>query len=229
MQLDKHSHLAFSLLCVICDWNKREKVEDILGKHEAFFNLITYGKGTANSKASNYLGLGETEKAVFFSIATMDTALQIMAAINTTLQMDKPGHGILFLTEVRQGCYHKPVEFVSNANGGVTMQEDSSHNLIIVVLNRGYSEDVMDAARASGATGGTVLHARSCGAAGMEKFFGVTIAPEKEIMMIVTHNTASCGIMAGIAEKVGPETDACAISFSLPVNGVKGIPTVKIE
>ncbi len=229
MQLDRHKHLSISLLCVICDRNKRDKVEDILGKHETFFNLIAYGKGTANSKILNYLGLGETEKAVFFSILPMDTAHEIMEAINTKLQLVKPGHGILFTTKMRQGCYHKPVEFVSNANGGITMQQESSHNLIMVVLNRGYSEDVMDVARACGAKGGTVLHARSIGTAGMEKFFGITIAPEKELLMIVTQDTASCDIMAGIAEKVGPTTDACAISFSLPINGVKGIQTVKIE
>jgi hypothetical protein len=109
------------------------------------------------------------------------------------------------------------------------MQQDSPHNLIIVVLNRGYGEDVMDVARASGATGGTVLHARSCGTAGMEKFFGVTIAPEKEILMILVQDTNTRGIMSDIAEKAGPSTDAGAISFSLPVSGVKGIETRKMR
>jgi len=109
------------------------------------------------------------------------------------------------------------------------MRQDSSHNLIIVVLNRGYSEEVMDAARASGATGGTVLHARGYGMAGMEKFFGMTITPEKELLLIVAQDADTCGIMTGIADKVGPATDARAISFSLPLNGVKGIQTVKIE
>jgi len=229
MQSEKRSHLANSFLCVICDRNHHEKVEDIMEKQEAFFNLITYGKGTANSKILNYLGLGETEKAIFFSIVATEKAQQTMEIINTKLQMSKPGHGIVFITKVLQGCYHKPVEFESNTNGGTTMQQDSPYNLIIVVLNRGYSEDVMDVARAAGATGGTVLHARSYGMDKIEKFFGVTITPEKEILLILAQDTVSGGIMAGIAEKVGPSTDACAISFSLPVNAVKGFHTVKIE
>jgi hypothetical protein len=229
MQLEKHSHLKVSFLCVVCDRNKREKVGNILGKHETFFNLISYGKGTANSRILNYLGLGETEKAVFFSILSTEKVMQIVDAIDTTLQMSKPGHGILFTTKVHQGCYHKPVEFSSEVNGGIMVQEDSSHSLIMVVLNRGYSEDVMDVARASGATGGTVLHARGNGIAGTKKFFGVTITPEKEILLILARDAITGDIMAGIAEKVGPATDASAVSFSLPVNNVRGIRTTKIE
>jgi len=229
MRFEKHSHLAISLLYVICDRDKQERVEAILEKSETFFNLVTYGKGTANSRILDYFGLGETEKAIFFIALTADTGQKIAEILDAKLQLSKPGHGILFTTNVLQGCYYKPVEFINHADGGITMQQDSPHNLIIVVLNRGYGEDVMDVARASGATGGTVLHARSCGTAGMEKFFGVTIAPEKEILMILVQDTNTRGIMSDIAEKAGPSTDAGAISFSLPVSGVKGIETRKMR
>ena len=61
MQLEKHSYLEISLLCVICDRDKRQKVTDILEKHDSLFSLVSFGKGTANSKTLSYLGLGETE------------------------------------------------------------------------------------------------------------------------------------------------------------------------
>ncbi|HQP24723.1 MAG: P-II family nitrogen regulator [Saccharofermentanales bacterium] len=227
MQLEKHSYLEISLLCVICDRDKRQKVTDILEKHDSLFSLVSFGKGTANSKTLSYLGLGETEKAVFFNVLTTDRAYQIMDALDEALQLAKPGHGISFIAKVRQGCFRRLVEFVSDTNGGITMQQNSPHNLIFVVLNHGYSEDVMEAARTAGATGGTVLRARGAGAAGMEKFFGATIAPEKEMLMIVAQDDASGEIMSVIAEKAGPATDACAVSFSLPVNAVKGIHTVE--
>lgn len=223
MHLDKHKHLSINLLCVICDRDKHEKVGSILAKHETLFCLMAYGKGVANSKTLSILGLGESEKVVVFSILATNRALEATADLDTSLQFSKPGHGIVFTTNINQGCYHRPVEFVGDADGGKEMQKDSPYDLIIVVLNRGYSEEVMDVARASGAKGGTVLHARSYGTAGMEKFFGVTITPEKEMLMILAQADASCGIMAGIADKVGPETAACAISFSLPVNHAKGI------
>jgi nitrogen regulatory protein PII len=212
---------------VVCDRNRREKVEGILRSHEFFFNLVAYGKGTANSKVLSYLGLGETEKTVFFSIMPDGEARKAIDAVDSALQLEKPGHGIVFLMKLHHGCYHRPVEFAGETVGGMTMQQETAqaHNLILVVLNRGYSEEVMDVARAAGAKGGTVLHARGFGAAGMEKFFGVTISPEKELLMILARKDASCAIMSDIAEKAGPGTDACAISFSLPVEAVKGLRT----
>jgi nitrogen regulatory protein PII len=226
MRLEKHSHLAMSLLCVVCDWDRHGKVVDILEKNEAFFNLVSYGNGTASSKMLNYLGLDEARKAVCLSVLTADTAREVMDALDKKLKMEKPGRGISFIVEVEQGCYHRPVEFVKDTNGGIAMQQDSGHSLIMVVLNRGYTEEVMEAARASGATGGTVLHARGCGMCGMgepQKFFGMTIAPEKEMLIILAQAEISGDIMAGIAEKAGPSTEAGAVSFSLPVSAVRGI------
>ena len=94
----------------------------------------------------------------------------------------------------------------------------------MVVLNRGYSDDVMAAARAAGAKGGTILHARSFGS-GMETFFGVEITPEKELLMIVAACDTACDIMQRIAEQTGPETPAGALSFSMPLDDVRGLRT----
>lgn len=221
MQLQKHSHLEVSLLCVICDWDKRHKAMGVLGRHESFFNLITFGKGTASSKILAYLGLGETEKAVFISILGAGHSRQVLDELDQTLQLAQPGHGISFLAKVHLGCYHQPVEFFNDER--TAMEQSAPHNLILVVCNRGYSEDVIEVARTAGAAGGTVVHARGVGAAGMEKFFGVAIAPEKDILMIVAQQESTCAIMDRIAASVGPATDARAVSFSLAVNAVRGL------
>ena len=229
MQLEKQSHLEISLLCVICDRDKSEKVISILEKKKNFLSLITLGKGTANSKTLGYLGLGETEKAIFFSMIPTDMAESINEELDENLKLEKPGHGISFAAKTYQGCYHHPVKFANTEVKDIMMQNELEHNLIIVVLNRGYSEDVMESARAAGAGGGTLLNARSCGMAGMEKFFGVVIAPEKEMIMIVAKDSDTINIMSAIAEKTGPKTDASAVSFSMPVNNVKGLNTVKVD
>ena len=57
---------------------------------------------------------------------------------------------------------------------------DFSHELIMAIMNEGYSDTVMDAARSAGAGGGTVLHAKGTGRARAEKFFGVSLADEKD-------------------------------------------------
>ena len=84
-----------------------------------------------------------------------------------------------------QDCFHHLVEIRNDGDGGETMQRSSLYSLIFVILNHGSSEEGMDAARAAGAAGGTVLHARGHVSGGVERFFGMTIAPEKDILKIV--------------------------------------------
>lgn len=220
--MDTHKPPELSLLGVVCDREKREKAIAVFEGKKMFFTLMSLGKGTANSRILGYLGLGETEKAVLFSILPTEVALGVMQALDETMDLNRPGHGIAFMATIHEGCYHKLVHLPTGKEGD-TMKATSNTDLIMVILNRGYTEEVMEVARAAGATGGTVLHARGCGLSGAEKFFGVTIQPEKEVLMIVAADDVSCGIMEAIAEKAGPGTDSSAVSFSMPVTGVKGI------
>jgi len=229
MHLEQNKHLELCLLSVICDRDRSSIVEDALEKYKTFFSLVTFGKGTANSKILSYLGLGETEKAVFRCVLPKEEAVKLNAEINEALEFAKPGRGISFTVKIDNGCYQKPVQFLSEGNKEEHMHKDAVHDLIIVVLNRGYCEDVMEAASAAGATGGTVMNARGCGMSGMDKFFGVVIAPEKEVIWIVATKDSSPDIMAGIAEKTGPTTDAGAVSFTITVNDVHGINLSRIE
>lgn len=219
-----HSELALSLLCTVCDREKAERVSKLLEGHKSYFNLASLGTGTANSKILNYLGLGNAEKVTFFSFMPAAVAAALLETLDGALDLARPGHGIAFISPIHEGCYHKPVTFTYPKGGDFLEQtKNAAYDLIMVVLNRGYTEEVMDEARAAGATGGTVLHARGVGLAGAEKFFGVTIQPEKEVLMILASDSDSCGIMAAIAEKVGPGSDANAISFSVPVSAVRGL------
>lgn len=223
MQLEQHNKMALNLVCVVCDREKREKALAVLEGQKSFFNLGLLGKGTANSRTLSYLGLGQTDKTVFFSIMPQTVAQEVLAKMDEVMELGVPGNGIAFSAPISEGCYHKPVQFGDWQDGGNEMQQTSTHDLIMVVVNRGYTEEVMDVARAAGARGGTVLHARGCGMTGAEKFFGVTIQPEKELIMIVAGNQDSCGIMAEIADKAGPGTDASAVSFSMPLTDVRGL------
>ena len=97
------------------------------------------------------------------------------------------------------------------------------HELIVVILNEGYSDFVMDAARSAGAGGGTVLHAKGTGSRRAEKFFGVSLAEEKDLIYIVAHSDEKAAIMRAISEAAGPGTKAGAICFSLPISSVAGL------
>lgn len=97
------------------------------------------------------------------------------------------------------------------------------HELIIAILNEGYSDLVMDAARSAGARGGTVLHAKGTGKDMTEKFFGVSLAEEKDMVYIVASAAQKSDIMRAITRDAGTGTKAGAICFSLPISEVAGL------
>ena len=96
------------------------------------------------------------------------------------------------------------------------------HELILVILNQSYTDDVMIAARDAGA-GGTVVHAKGIGAKYTQKFFEVSLSNEKEIILIAAKSSKKAEIMKAIVEKAGPDTPAGAIVFSLPISSVAGL------
>jgi nitrogen regulatory protein PII len=100
---------------------------------------------------------------------------------------------------------------------------DFTHECIICIVNDGYSETVMEAAKKAGARGGTVLGARGTATKDAEKFFGITIHPEKEIVMILTEKEKRDGILHALYKKVGLQTKGQGIAFALPVDAVVGI------
>ena len=81
----------------------------------------------------------------------------------------------------------------------------------------------MDAARGAGAYGGTVIHAKGTGMEQAEKFMGVSLAAEKEMIFIVAKKEQKNDIMKAVMEQAGLDTKAKSIVFSLPVTDTAGL------
>ncbi len=97
------------------------------------------------------------------------------------------------------------------------------HELIIVIVNKGYSNLVMDSARTVGATGGTIVSARGTGTQEVRKLFGITVNQDKEFIMILSTRDARDQIMSAICKAAGLNTLGRGIVFSVPVDNVLGI------
>ncbi len=103
------------------------------------------------------------------------------------------------------------------------------YKCILAIVNNGFSEAAMEAAKACGAKGGTVLSGRGTMSKDAEKFFNVSIQPEKEIVMILAKNDLIDGILKGLYNAVGTATSAQGIAFALPVDEVVGIEEKVVE
>lgn len=186
--------------------------------------LTTLGRGTATSEHLSVYGLDATEKVVISGVASGEEAAQLLKAAKRKLFIDIPGNGLMLTVPLKSVAGGKTLAYLTDSQktGGKPSME-FKHELIVVILNEGYSDFVMDAARAAGAGGGTVLHAKGTGSARAEKFFGVSLAEEKDLIYIVAHSDEKAAIMEAISEKAGPGTRAGAICFSLPISSVAGL------
>ena len=103
------------------------------------------------------------------------------------------------------------------------------HEVILCIVNEGFSDEVMSAAREFGAKGGTVIHARGTANPDAEKIFNFPISPEKEIVMIVVESKIKNDILKSLYNRVGLNTAGKGIAFSLPISEVVGLSPVKIQ
>ncbi len=95
--------------------------------------------------------------------------------------------------------------------------------LIVALINSGFSDVVMDAAREVGARGGTIVHARGTGNEAIGKKYGVVITPDKEMILILVTEDIKDAVLSAIYKAAGFATDGNGIAFTLPVDDVTGL------
>lgn len=206
----------------------RRSTDAFLALYETFgvtVSLRTVGAGTAVRETLSTLGLEQTEKAVLFAMITADTWPRLQKALRRELRIDVPGTGIAFTVPVSSIGGKRALQFLTEHQTFVRKEEntlkDTHYELLLVISNQGHTGSIMDAARAAGAGGGTVLHAKGTGMEGAAHFMGVELVNEKELVLIVTRTARKNAIMKAIMDGADPR--AGAIVFSLPVTDTAGL------
>lgn len=103
----------------------------------------------------------------------------------------------------------------------------TKYEVVFCVVNSGFSETVMESARSAGARGGTILAATGTANPQSEKFFGITVKPNKEIVMILVDANIKENVLHNLYRDVGLNTAGQGIAFTLPVNDVAGLTPVE--
>ena len=206
----------------------RRSTDAFLALYESYgvrVSLRTVGAGTAVQEMLATLGLEKSEKAVLFAIITADTWPKIQKALRRQMRIDVPGTGIAFIIPVSSMGGKRALQFLTEHQTFTRMEEstlkDTHYELLLVIANQGYTGSIMDAARAEGAGGGTVLHAKGTGMEGAARFLGVDLVNEKEMVFIVARSSEKNQIMKAIM--AGADPKAGAIVFSLPVTDTAGL------
>lgn len=97
------------------------------------------------------------------------------------------------------------------------------YEMILCIINAGYSDMVMDAAKSAGAGGGTVIHARGTASKEAEEIFKITIQPDKDVVMMIVPEDIKDDVLRAIYENAGLNTKGQGIAFSMPVSNTVGI------
>lgn len=196
------------MMATISDRNQARRFLDFYREYGLSVTLLTYGRGTAASEILDAFGLEAAEKAVIFSVVTGEEWKRLKTGWNARSR-SYTGKRDRVLVPVSSIGGKKQFEFLTDGRGFVKGEEstlkDTKYELLVVIANQGYTELVMDAARAGPCAGGTVIHAKGTGAEKAEKFFGVSLAKEKEVIFMVTRKEGKA-IMTSIMEKAGLET-----------------------
>ena len=189
------------------------------------------GVGTASSEMMDILGLGSPDKSILITALPKIFADKMLKKVKKELKLGTTNSGIAFtmpLSGVNNLLFRMLEKFGQEGNEEARKKEDSvvgevRHSLIAAVVNQGYSEAVMDAAREAGAGGGTVIHSRRLGDTEAMSFWGLSIQEEKEIVFIVAGKEQKLRIMQAIGEKCGVHSEAKGLVVSLPIDSVIGI------
>ena len=208
----------------VCNRDKAAEVAQLCAEAGMRGTLTMLGHGTATSEQLDVYGLTKTEKAIVCGVADRAQSAQLFRLGRQKLLIDIPGNGIMMTIPLKSVAGGRTLAYLTDSplTGGRPKME-FEHELIVVILNEGYADFVMDAARSAGAGGGTVLHAKGTAGGRAQRFFGVNLAEEKDMVYIVAYSDEKAAIMRAISEQAGPGTEAGAICFSLPISAVSGL------
>ena len=214
-------------MVTIIDRNQSRKFLSFYRNYGISVVLSTLGHGTAASNVLNYFSLEATQKAVLCAVVTDTVWNAVKKGLETIMQIDIPGTGVAFVVPVSSVGGKRQLQFITSGmpftKGEESVLKDTKYELLVVVANQGYTETIMEAARRGRAAGGTMIHAKGTGMEGAEKFLGVSLAAEKELIFIVVRREQKNEVMSAIMEDAGIETRAGAIVFSVPVTSTAGL------
>ncbi len=202
------------------------KAAELFDKDSVPIHYRMGAMGTATSEVLDILGLGTQEKRMLICTLTKSDADAMLLKLHKALKIGTVNSGIAFTLPI-SGASKLVFNMLSGENQtdrkDTQAMSEKKNAVIAAVVNLGYSEDVMVAARAAGAGGGTVLHSRSVVDDSALPHIGAELADEKEIVLIVANAETKLGIMQAISEKCGIRTDAKGIVYSVPIDNVIGL------
>ena len=218
---------GYSFVLLVVGRDKEEDYRKFLKDNGIVTVLSELCEGAAQRKGLDAFGLESREKVILSCVTSNDGRGELRRRLNSEMRIDAPNNGIaVFVNLESVGGASALKSLCSEKAEREEVEEkmkDMQYSLVVIIAQYGHADEIMDAAREGGATGGTIVKARGTSGSGTSKFFGVSIGDEKEIIYIVTSAEKREGVMSSIMRKAGSSSPAKSVVFSMPVEAVEGI------
>jgi hypothetical protein len=107
---------------------------------------------------------------------------------------------------------------MDSKGGKKKVKNEQKNQLILVSVNQGYTDAVMETAKKAGAMGGTVLRARLADGSVMDRVGETEVQQEREIITIFSPAGTAAKIMEEINRAHGALSEANGMVMALPVD-----------
>ena len=213
---------AVKLIFAITVRGKGRKWISEMNANQIYFNLQFSGRGTASSDMMDILGLESRDKDLVLSFGA-ESVVDGLAARMSEGMRSTTMNGLMMILSV--SAINNIIAVLANRGlenseqkGALPVKSAFDYSLILITVNQGYSDAVMQTAKKVGATGGTVIRARHADTAKGEQFYGITLQAEKEIVAIMAPGSTRDAIMEAVNAECGMRTKAQAIICAIPVD-----------
>lgn len=220
----------YQFLMLIATPKLAERAAELFLKENLPIQYRLNAKGTASSEMMDTLGFGSIDKRILLSMVPKEVGKDLLRLLHSKLRLDAVNSGIAFaipmtgatklLVQMMQSTQQE--ENTQKGKGDLPMTENQ-YTLIVAMVDRGFSGDVMEAAKAAGAGGGTVINSRGIEKEEATQFWGLSLQEEKELVLILADHEDKRPIMEAISEKCGMKSEAKGLVLSLPIDAVMGI------
>ena len=196
-----------------------------LQEDDVVLHFQCVGEGTAPSEMMDILGLGSSEKDIMISFATQSTANRISADLSKKVGTALGYQGLFMIIPTTAFSRISAEIIKRNSNDfvkgdGDKMSSEYNYSLILISVNRGFTDKVMHTAKSAGATGGTIIRARHAEAQIMEAYSDQILGEEKEIVTILAPDSVRNQILEAVNAEYGLKSEAQGVVLSVPVDKV---------
>lgn len=179
---------------------------------------VFLGEGTVRSKVLEPLGLNQTQKEIVMLPVTKEQDEVLHKVISEKFHFDQRNKGIAFSIPFKK--------WIKESKKFSLEENEFSYSLIMTIVEKGESRDIIKAARKAKARGGTIIHGRGAGVP-QDFYFPIQVEPQKDTVLIVIQDDKKEKVQKAIEQVIDKDTDG--IIFTLPVVTTSGIFEERIE